>query len=350
LAELITSEIGEGWITDLKQLEKLVPLANDARFRKKWRRCKQQNKERLSQYINKTMAVRVNLESIFDCQVKRIHEYKRQLLNALHVVTLYNRIKDRPLSNFVPRTVVFGGKAAPGYWQAKTIIELIIAVADVVNNDQEIGGRLKVIFVPNYGVSLAEKIIPAADLSEQISTAGMEASGTGNMKFALNGALTIGTLDGANIEIKQEVGDDNIFIFGLTADQVTEMRSGKHNPWDYYRDNPELRRAVDMITTGFFSPSKPDAFRPIMDSLLNHGDHFMVLADYEAYVACQDRVSAAFLDREKWTRASILNCAQMGMFSSDRTIQQYAQDIWDIHPVDIQLKASKSIRPISGET
>ncbi len=350
LSGLITSEIGDGWVTDLRQLERLVPLADDARFREKWQRCKQEIKERLSRYIDKTTGIRVSLESMFDCQVKRIHEYKRQLLNALHIVTLYNRIKDHPLGDFVPRTVIFGGKAAPGYRQAKTIIELINAVAEVVNNDREIGDRLKVVFIANYGVSLAEKIIPAADLSEQISTAGMEASGTGNMKFALNGALTIGTLDGANIEIKQEVGEDNIFIFGLDADQVTTLRSEDYNPWDCYRDNPELRLAIDMIRSGFFSPNKPDAFRPMVDLLLNHGDHFMVLADYAAYVACQDRVSASFLDHDKWTRASILNCAHMGMFSSDRTIQAYAQDIWNIQPVTVHLKASKTIRPESDKT
>ncbi|MBN1654189.1 MAG: glycogen/starch/alpha-glucan phosphorylase [Deltaproteobacteria bacterium] len=349
LAALITSEIGDRWVTDLTELEKLVPLAEDSRFRIKWQRCKQQNKERLARYINKTFPAQLKLDSLFDCQVKRMHEYKRQLLNALHVITLYHRIKDHPLSDFVPRTVVFGGKAAPGYKQAKTIIELINAVAEVVNNDREIGDRLKVIFIANYGVSLAEKIIPAADLSEQISTAGMEASGTGNMKFALNGALTIGTLDGANIEIKQEVGDENIFIFGLTADEVKELRIKGYNPWDYYHGNAELRRAIDAVASGFFSPSKPDYFRPLIDSLLNHGDHFMVLADFASYIACQERVSAAFLDRANWTRASILNCAHMGMFSSDRTIREYAQDIWNVHPVSVQLKASKTIRPSSSK-
>jgi glycogen phosphorylase len=345
LSALISSEIGDAWITNLFELKKLVPLAEDIRFRKKWQRCKQQNKERLIQTIHKTNAVQLNLDSIFDCQVKRFHEYKRQLLNALHVVTLYNRIKDHPRNDFVPRTVIFAGKAAPGYRQAKLAIELINAIASVVNNDPEVGGRLKVVFIPNYGVSLAEKIIPAADLSEQISTAGMEASGTGNMKFALNGALTIGTLDGANIEIKDEVGEENIFIFGLTAEQVKGLRARGYNPWDYYHRNAELRRALDMIAAGFFSPSKPDVFRPMVDGLLNHGDYFMVLADFDAYVACQDLVSTRFLDSADWVRASILNCAHMGMFSSDRAIGEYARDIWGIEPITIRLKPSKTYRP-----
>jgi len=273
------------------------------------------------------------VDSLFDVQIKRIHEYKRQLLNLLHVVTLYNRIRHNPQADFVPRTVIFGGKAAPGYVMAKLVIKLINDIADVINNDPQMANRLKVIFVPNYDVSTAEDMIPAADLSEQISTAGTEASGTGNMKLALNGALTIGTLDGANVEIGEEVGADNIFIFGLTAQEVMRVKSGGYQPWDYYHANSELREVLDMIGSGYFSPDESDRFKPIVDVLLQHGDHYLLLADYAAYIACQERVAEAYRNQGQWVRSAILNVANMGKFSSDRTISQYAEQIWDAVPV-----------------
>jgi starch phosphorylase len=273
--------------------------------------------------------------------VKRIHEYKRQLLNVLHVITLYNRIIHNPQKDFTPRTVIFAGKAAPGYYLAKLIIKLITSVADVVNHDPQVGNTLKVVFLRNYAVSNAEKIIPAANLSEQISTAGTEASGTGNMKLALNGALTIGTLDGANIEIKEEVGEDNIFIFGLDADGVTNLKRDGYNPYNYYSRNPELTQVIDMIKTGYFSRHHADLFKPIADSLLHHGDTFMLLADYESYVKCQETVSAVYRDKQKWTRMSILNAAHMGKFSADRTIDEYAKGIWEAKPVPIKIPAKK---------
>ncbi len=276
----------------------------------------------------------MNIDSLFDCHVKRMHEYKRQTLNLLHVITLYNRIISGRADAVVPRTVIFGGKAAPAYFFAKLVIKLINSVAEVVNNDHRVGEALRVVFIRNYCVSNAEKIIPAADLSEQISTAGIEASGTGNMKFALNGALTIGTMDGANVEIREEVGDENIFIFGLTADQVAEMRSGGHDPSRVYDSNQELRQAIDMIRDGYFSPDQPDLFRPIVDALLSRGDQYMRLADYESYIDCQERVNRAFRDREAWTRMSILNVAGMGKFSTDRTIREYADEIWGVKPVN----------------
>ncbi|MBI4640477.1 MAG: glycogen/starch/alpha-glucan phosphorylase [Candidatus Tectomicrobia bacterium] len=337
LSDLISKQIGEGWITDLPQLKKLIPFAEDKTFREEWRQAKFTNKKRLADYIAKTLGVEVNLESMFDCQVKRIHEYKRQLLNLFHVIHLYNQIKADPKGSFAPRTVLFAGKAAPGYFMAKLIIKLINSVADLVNHDPDMGDRLKVLFLPNYGVSLAEKIIPAADLSEQISTAGTEASGTGNMKFALNGALTIGTLDGANIEIQEEVGDSNIFIFGMRAEEVSGKKRSGYNPLEYYERVPELKKSLDMIARGYFSPSNPDLFKPIIDSLLSQGDHYLLLADFESYVACQQRVSQGYMDQEEWSRKSILNVANMGKFSSDRTIADYAREIWGITPVPIEL-------------
>jgi glycogen phosphorylase len=268
--------------------------------------------------------------------VKRIHEYKRQLLNVLHVITLYNRIRENPDGDFTPRTVIFAGKAAPGYKMAKLIIRLINSVADVVNNDRTIRGRLKVVFLPNFRVSLAEKIMPGAELSEQISTAGTEASGTGNMKFSLNGALTIGTLDGANIEIAEEVGRDNIFIFGHTAEEVVALKK-HYSPWEYLHANAELRKVLEMIASGFFSPLDRELFHPIVFSLLEGGDQYLLLADYKSYIETQDAVAAAYRNPEEWTRKSILNTAKMGKFSSDRTIQEYADDIWDAKPVKVDL-------------
>jgi starch phosphorylase len=338
LSSLISEKIGENWTKDLFEMKKLIPYANDSEFRERWFDVKKANKENLAKYILSRNNIVVNIDSMFDIHVKRLHEYKRQLLNALHVITLYNRIKDNPGGDFVPRTILFAGKAAPGYYMAKLIIKLINSVAEVVNNDPQVGDRLKVLFLRNYAVSNAEKIIPAADLSEQISTAGTEASGTGNMKFALNGALTIGTLDGANVEIREEVGDDNIFIFGLDTPGVAALKHSGYNPFYYYNNNQELNRVINQIQHGFFSKGHPDLFRPIVDSLLYQGDTYMLFADYESYVNCQQLVSDTYRDKDKWGRMSILNAANMGKFSSDRTISEYAKDIWGVKPVSIKIK------------
>jgi starch phosphorylase len=333
LSQLISSRIGRGWITDLEQLRQLIPLAKDADFRDEFWRVKQSNKERLAGLIHKNLGIQVNVHSLFDVQIKRIHEYKRQLLNVLHVITLYNRLRSNPQTDQVPRTIIFAGKAAPGYTLAKLIIKLIHDVADVVNHDTAIGDRLKVVFIPNYDVSTAEDIIPAVELSEQISTAGTEASGTGNMKMALNGALIIGTLDGANIEILEEIGQENIFIFGLNSEQAKKLRDEGYNPLQHYNSNPELKQALDMITSGFFSQDAPDRFRPLTDSLLQQGDRYLLLADYESYVACQERVNALYQNRHEWVRRAILNVSHMGKFSSDRVVQQYAEKIWNVRPM-----------------
>ncbi len=333
LSELITSRIGTGWIKDLSQLKRLIPLAEDASFRNEFAAVKSANKARLVALLKQKCNIDANPDSLFDLQIKRIHEYKRQLLNVLHIVTLYNRIRHNPAADYVPRTVIFGGKAAPGYAMAKLVIKLINDVADVVNNDPHVASRLKVVFMPNYDVSTAENIIPAADLSEQISTAGTEASGTGNMKLALNGALTIGTLDGANIEIRNEVGEDNIFIFGLATDEVARVKAGGYQPWDYYHANGELRESLDMIGSGFFSADEPGRFKPIVNTLLRNGDHYLLLADYASYIACQKAVETAYKDQELWVKKAILNVANMGKFSSDRTIMQYAEQIWHTKPV-----------------
>ncbi len=337
LSGLITEAIGESWVTNLFDLKRLEPFADDASFRARWLACKTLKKEALARYIASRNGVAVDTSSIFDIQVKRIHEYKRQLLNVLHVIALYNRVKDDPGGNHVPRTVIFAGKAAPGYYMAKLVIKLINSVADAVNGDPDTKDLLKVLFLRNYAVSNAEKIIPAADVSEQISTAGTEASGTGNMKFALNGALTVGTLDGANIEIMEEVGADNIFVFGLDSGGVQALKAEGYDPMRYYYGNPTLRRVIDQIRRGTFSPDQIDLFGPITDSLLFQGDPYLLLADFESYVACQDRVSRAFLDRDGWARMSILNTARMGKFSTDRTISEYARDIWGVLPVPITL-------------
>ncbi len=337
LARIIIDAIGPGWITDLDQLKQLVPLAGDGALAEAWRAAKRDNKRRLAEtirrhYERRGLPVTVDPDSLFDVQVKRIHEYKRQLLNVLHVITLYNRLKDNPHRDQLPRTVVFAGKAAPGYAAAKLIIRLINGVGDVVNADPAVRGRLTVAFLADYRVSLAEQIFPGSELSEQISTAGTEASGTGNMKFALNGALTIGTMDGANIEIREEVGAENIFIFGLTAAEVAALRA-HYDPWAYYRGNAELARVLDMIRDDAFSRKEPGLFRPLVDSLLDGGDRFFLLADYASYVTCQERVARVYGDPAVWTRMSILNVANMGKFSSDRTIRQYAEEIWGITPV-----------------
>lgn len=336
LSGLITEKIGDKWVSDLTKLKKLNGLAEDSQFQKQWQKVKLENKKRLAKYILQTNGIKVNPNSMFDVHVKRIHEYKRQLMNALHVITLYNSIKADPQGDFAPRTVIFAGKAAPGYFIAKLIIQLITSIANVVNSDQEIGDKLKVVFLENYSVALAEKIIPAADLSEQISTAGTEASGTGNMKFALNGALTIGTLDGANVEMREELGDENIFIFGLKTEEVEALQSSGYNPWNYYHSQPKLKHTIDMILNGLFSKSQRDLFLPIINTLLLNGDPYLVMADYEAYIECQRTVSATYKDKKHWAKMSILNVANIGKFSSDRTIREYNQDIWHAKPVKIK--------------
>ncbi|TSA50574.1 MAG: glycogen/starch/alpha-glucan phosphorylase [Nitrosomonadales bacterium] len=333
LAALITSRIGNGWVADLDQLKKLRKFAADAEFREQFSAVKRANKVRLAGMIQHQLGVTVSPDSLFDIHIKRIHEYKRQLLNVLHVITLYNRIRMGTHQDAVPRTVIFAGKAAPGYAMAKRTIRLINSVADIINNDPLAGGRLKVVFIPNYNVSCAELIVPAADLSEQISTAGTEASGTGNMKLALNGALTIGTLDGANIEIMEEVGKENIFIFGLTTQEVEDLHRQGYNPWDYYHANAELKLVLDMIASGYFSPDEPHRFQPVVDALLQGGDHYLLLADYASYVACQDKVRALYRKPQEWAKQAILNVAGMGKFSSDRTIREYAEKIWHVAPV-----------------
>ena len=336
LSGLITDAIGPDWITNLAKLKELEPLAEDAEFRRRWIKTKRDNKKRLSRYILRKIGLGVDPDTLFSVQVKRIHEYKRQLLNVLHVITLYHRIRANPDAQVVPRTVIFAGKAAPAYHQAKRIIKLINSVAAKTNSDPDIQGKLRVLFLPNYCVSQAEKIIPAADLSEQISTAGMEASGTGNMKMSLNGALTIGTLDGANIEIMEEVGEENIFIFGLTADQVVEMRSKGYNPYAYYESDSELRLVLDSISRGDFCPQEPGLFAPIVESLLQKGDFYMLLADYRAYLDAQENVSRLFKDPEAWARKSILNTARMGKFSSDRSVKDYADHIWGLKTLEVE--------------
>jgi starch phosphorylase len=294
---------------------------------------KRANKENLAAILAHKLQLEVNPDSLFDVHVKRIHEYKRQLLNVLHVITLYNRIRSTPGLEVVPRTVVFAGKAAPGYAMAKLVIKLINDVADIVNHDPATRGLLKVAFLPNYDVSSASEIIPAADLSQQISTAGTEASGTGNMKLALNGALTIGTLDGANVEMMEEVGAKNIFIFGLTAEEVASTKNKGYDPWSHYHGNSELKWALDMIASGYFSPEQADRFQPIFNNLTRGGDHYLLLADYNAYIAAQERVDALYRHPAHWTRCAILNVAGMGKFSSDRTIAEYAEKIWGAKPV-----------------
>ena len=334
LSELISDRIGDKWTTDLKQLKKLETLIDNEDFREFWRTSKWLSKKILIEIIKKENGVEVNPDSLFDVQIKRFHQYKRQLLNILHVITLYNHLKDDPKLDVVPRTVIFGGKAAPGYYTAKLIIKLINSVADVINNDPDIDGKLKVIFIKNYSVSLAEKIIPASDLSEQISTAGLEASGTGNMKFALNGALTIGTMDGANIEIREEVGDDNIFIFGLLADEVATLKQNGYNPREYYENNKDLKRVIDMISSDYFNKNEPGIFDPLIEELMNH-DYYCLFADYQSYIDKQKEVSKLFRDAEEWTKKSILNVARIGKFSSDRAIQEYSKKVWNIKPIKV---------------
>jgi starch phosphorylase len=332
LSELITRHIGERWISDLEEgLQEIERLATDADFQGEWRAVKAANKRDLAGLIKERTGITVDPASLFDIQVKRLHEYKRQHLTVLHLITLFSRLTRTLPANAVPRTVIFGGKAAPGYRMAKLIIKLINAVGDVINRDPKMSGLLKVVFLPDFNVKSSHRVYPAADLSEQISTAGKEASGTGNMKFAMNGALTIGTLDGANVEIRDAVGPENFFVFGLTADQVDELKAGGYAPRSLYESNAELREAIDLIGEGFFSTDDPGLFRPLVESLLTRDD-YMLLADYQPYLDCQQRVSDAYRDQNNWTRMAILNSARVGRFSSDRAIREYCRDIWGVSP------------------
>jgi starch phosphorylase len=333
LVKIITEKIGDGWVKDLEQLKKIEEFAEDSGFQKRFNEVKRENKDRLAKLTFKLTGFNIDPDSIFDVQVKRIHEYKRQLLSILHVVYCWLKIKKEPGFEMHPRTFIFGGKAAPGYYAAKMAIKLICHVAEMINRDTTTNNMIKVIFLPNYRVSLAEKIIPAADVSEQISTAGYEASGTGNMKFALNGALTVGTLDGANIEIREEVGEENIYIFGLNAEEVSALGTN-YEPREFYEKDPVLKKSIDLINQGFFSPEKLDLFHPLVESLLNN-DQYLVLADFEDYCRCQKEVDEAFRNRETWTRKAIINVARMGKFSSDRTILEYNRDIWKAEPLKI---------------
>ena len=333
LSALLTERLGHGWENDLEELERLRWAADDAEFRARFGAIKTENKARLADVIQRRVGVEVDVNSLFDVQVKRMHEYKRQLLNLLYVITRYNRIRANPDLDVVPRTVLFAGKAAPGYTMAKGIIKLINNVARVVNADRSTADKLRVVFLPDYDVSMAQRIMPAADLSEQISTAGMEASGTGNMKLSLNGALTIGTLDGANIEIREQVGAENIFIFGLTADEVAARRRSGYSPSEIAKANPELQQTLDMIDAGYFTPGNLADGKPIVDRLLSEGEPFFVLADFAAYAAAQDEVDALYLRPDEWRRKAVINTLSMGIFSSDRSIREYAQRIWRIKPV-----------------
>ncbi|MEL6777323.1 MAG: glycogen/starch/alpha-glucan phosphorylase [Cyanobacteria bacterium J06597_16] len=337
LTRLLNQRIGTEWPTDLYQLKKLEAFADDPGFRTEWRQIKQANKEALAVRIERATGIKVSPTSMFDVQIKRIHEYKRQQLNALHIISLYNKLKQNPGMSITPRTFIFAGKAAPGYFMAKLIIKLITSVGNIVNRDPDIRDQIKVVFYPNYNVTNAQPIYPASDLSEQISTAGFEASGTGNMKFAMNGALTIGTLDGANVEIREEVGDDNFFLFGLQAHEVAELKASGYNPRKYYEENEDLRTVIELIGSGVFSSGDTKLFKPLIDNLLNQ-DRFMVMADYQAYVDCQEDVGKMYQDQDKWVRMSILNAARMGKFSSDRSIQEYCDQIWNIKPVPVELQ------------
>jgi len=336
-SQLITDAIGTGWICDMEHhLPKLEKFLDDKRFCDEWRRIKYENKVKLASIIRNRTGVVVKPDSMFDIQVKRLHEYKRQHLNALHVATLYKRIKQNPRLDVVPRTVIFAGKAAPGYFMAKLIIKLINSIAEVVNHDPDVGDKLKVVFIPDFNVKNAQSVYPAADLSEQISTAGKEASGTGNMKFSMNGALTIGTLDGANVEIREAVGDENFFLFGLTAEDVPKLKNQGYFPQQYIEENAELREVLDLIKNGGFSPKEPNLFHPLVNSLTHH-DEYMLMADYEPYMSCQAEVDKVYRHTEDWTRKSILNVARIGRFSSDRSIRDYAKKIWRLKPVKIHV-------------
>ncbi|HOP85363.1 MAG TPA: glycogen/starch/alpha-glucan phosphorylase [Syntrophorhabdaceae bacterium] len=332
LSQLITEAIGDKWITELTELRKLEQFVDDSEFCIQFRKIKESNKEELSRYLTNMYQLHFEKDFLLDCQIKRFHEYKRQILNVLHIITVYNRIREGRLGDyFVPRTFLFSGKAAPAYYLCKLIIKLIHNVKMIIDGNDWLKNKIQVVFAPNYSVTLAQKIIPAAELSEQISTAGYEASGTGNMKFALNGAITIGTLDGANIEIKDEVGEENFFAFGLTAEEIMNLRQS-YNPFMYYEKNEELKKAIDQIRDGYFSPEQLNLFQPIVNALLQRDEYF-VLADYESYIECQERVGRTYLDADRWTKMAILNVARSGIFSSDRSIKEYAEKVWGIKPV-----------------
>jgi glycogen phosphorylase len=334
LSALITDRIGNRWASGLEEeLQRIEPFAADVGFQSEWRAIKAENKRALAGFIKERTGIVVDPQSLFDIQVKRLHEYKRQHLNVLYAVTLYNQLKRGASEAVTPRTVLFGGKAAPGYRMAKLIIKLINSVAAVIHQDPKVSELLKVVFVPDFNVKNGQRVYPAADLSEQISTAGKEASGTGNMKFSMNGALTIGTLDGANVEIRDAVGPENFFLFGLTAEEVTKRKAEGYSPRAIYEANPALREALDLIASGFFSNGDRELFRPLVESLLNHDD-YMLLADYQSYVDCQQQVSEAYRDQKNWTRMSILNSARVGRFSSDRSIREYCRDIWNVSPIE----------------
>ncbi len=341
LTKLVSSHIGDTWVKHLDELKRLEPMADDSSFRQEWRDIKQAIKRDLASHIHSKMDILVDPLSLFDVQVKRIHEYKRQHLNALHIVTLYSQLKQNPSLQITPRTFIFSGKAAPGYHMAKLMIKLITSVADMINRDPELRNQMRVVFLPNYNVTNSQKIYPASDLSEQISTAGFEASGTGNMKFAMNGALTIGTLDGANVEIREAVGAENFFLFGLTAQQIQDLKAEGYNPQDYYRTNPVLKDAIDLIASGHFSHGDTALFEPLLGKLLHH-DPFALLADYQSYVDCQESVSRAYCDTDHWTKLSILNSVRMGVFSSDRSVQEYCDEIWKVSPQSINLSDAMS--------
>ena len=343
LTTLVSRSIGEGWIRDLGELRALEPLAEDAGFRNDWRIVKRRNKNDFARFVRHRTGVVIDPDSLYDVQVKRIHEYKRQHLNILHVIALYLRLKSSPGLAVVPRSFIFGGKAAPGYTMAKLVIRLITAVGEVVNRDKGIGDRLKVVFLPNYNVSNGQRVYPAAELSEQISTAGKEASGTGNMKFAMNGALTVGTLDGANIELRDEVGAENFFLFGLTTDEIAALTKQGYRPGDCVQANDELREVLSLVRQGFFSRGDCELFRPLLDALLQH-DPYFALADFASYAECQGRINEAYMEKERWTRMSILNTARSGKFSSDRTVREYASEIWRVDPVSIGLLSQEDMR------
>ncbi len=336
LTELVTEAIGDGWLKDMERLHELESFADDAAFREKWHRAKKEHKNKIANLARKNFNWIVDPDSMFDVQVKRIHEYKRQHLNCLHIITLYWRLKNGIDTDMAPRTFIFGGKAAPGYFMAKLIIKFITSIAKVINSDPEIKNKIKVIFRPNYNVKIGQLVYPLADLSEQISLAGMEASGTGNMKFAMNGALTIGTLDGANVEIREKVGEDNFFNFGMTAQQVLDLKNRGYNPYDFYNRNDELKNVIALIESGHFSHGDTSLFKPLTDEL-KFNDQYMLLADYESYVKCQEQVGQAYGNRDEWTKKSIITAARMGHFSSDRSISEYAKDIWQVEPVDIKI-------------
>jgi glycogen phosphorylase len=334
LTRLLTEAVGPGWLTNLFELKRLIPLADDSHFREQWRAAQFAVKDDFCRYVEKQTGIAVPCGSLLDVMVKRIHEYKRQHLKVLHIIALYKRLKRGPRQSFYPQSFLFGGKAAPGYIMAKLIIKLINSVGEVVNNDPDVAGKLKVAFFPNFNVTTGQRIYPAADLSEQISLAGKEAAGTGNMKFMMNGAVTIGTLDGANVEIREEAGAENFFLFGLTADQAVELRARGYRPRDYYERDTELKEVLDSIASGEFSRGDTALFRPLIDSLLSY-DPFLVLADFRSYIDCQETVNQAFQDQDRWTRMSILNTAHSGKFSSDRSIREYAAEIWTTHSIEI---------------